>query len=111
MNRFKNITKPLRWLMALLLVAVVAGCGGGDGIPVLGTTTPGAGPGAGSGGHGPTPVDLLSVGTNNFVILATSQITDANLGSITGNIGLSPAAGSKVFVSCAEMVGAGKIYE
>jgi hypothetical protein len=97
--------------MALLLVAVVAGCGGGDGIPVPGTTTPGAGPGAGSGGHGPTPVDLLSVGTNNFVILATSQITDANLGSITGNIGLSPAAGSNVFVSCAEMVVPGKIYE
>src|SRR5450759_4887443 len=87
MNRFENITKPLRWLMALLLVAVVAGCGGGDGIPVLGTTTPGAGPGAGSGGHGPTPVDLLSVGTNNFVILSKSGITDT--GSHSSAITLS----------------------
>jgi len=28
MNRFENITKPLMWLMALLLAAFVAGCGG-----------------------------------------------------------------------------------
>ncbi len=30
MNRFENITKPLTWLMALLLTAFVAGCGGGN---------------------------------------------------------------------------------
>ena len=29
MNSFKNITRPLAWLMGLLLVAFVAGCGGG----------------------------------------------------------------------------------
>jgi len=34
MNRIENITKPLMWLMALLLAAVVAGCGNGD--PILG---------------------------------------------------------------------------
>src|SRR5450759_3808548 len=110
MNRFENITKPLRWLMALLLVAVVAGCGGGDGIPVPGTTTPGAGPGAGSGGHGLTPVDLLSIKTNNFVILATTAITEATPanGAITGNIGLS-GAGTAISVTCADMVGSSKI--
>lgn len=30
MNKFGSITKPLTWLMALLLTAVVAGCGGSD---------------------------------------------------------------------------------
>jgi hypothetical protein len=34
MNRIENFTKPLKWLMALLLAAVVAGCGNGD--PILG---------------------------------------------------------------------------
>jgi len=32
MNRFESIaTKPLMWLMALLLAAAVAGCGDGNG--------------------------------------------------------------------------------
>lgn len=34
MNRLNDITKPLMWLMALVLAAVVAGCGNGD--PILG---------------------------------------------------------------------------
>ncbi|HUY02697.1 MAG TPA: Ig-like domain-containing protein [Rhodocyclaceae bacterium] len=38
MNRFESVTRPLMWLMALLLVAVAAGCGGGGGgrDPILG---------------------------------------------------------------------------
>lgn len=49
MNRFESVTvaKPLMWLMALLLAAVVAGCGGGgDGIssaPTVSYTVPAAG--------------------------------------------------------------------
>ena len=39
MNRFKSVTKPLRWSMALLLAAIVAGCGGGNGSPAS-TTVP-----------------------------------------------------------------------
>ncbi|MDO8811759.1 MAG: ice-binding family protein [Gallionella sp.] len=31
MNRFENITKPLRWFMTFLLIAFVTGCGGGGG--------------------------------------------------------------------------------
>jgi Ice-binding-like len=31
MNRFESVTKPLRWFMALLLVAFVAGCGSSGG--------------------------------------------------------------------------------
>lgn len=30
MNRLNNITKPLMWLMALVLTAFIAGCGGGS---------------------------------------------------------------------------------
>ena len=30
MNKFTSITKPLSWLVALLLAAVMAGCGGGN---------------------------------------------------------------------------------
>jgi len=36
MNRFNNITKPLMWLMALLMAALVAGCGDGSSAPILG---------------------------------------------------------------------------
>lgn len=110
MNRLESITKqsiskPMMWLTALLLAAIVAGCGGThDGV--LST-----GGGAGGAGLGPAPVNLKSISTNNFVILAKDQITDANLSSITGNIGLSPAAGSFIFVSCVEMGGGGKIYD
>src|SRR5450759_411079 len=45
MNRFKNFTKPLMWFMALLLVGLVAGCGGGSGTPPPkpAPTAPGAG--------------------------------------------------------------------
>jgi Ice-binding-like len=98
MNKFENITKPLMWSMTLLLAAVVAGCGGGDG-------------GSGAGGHGPARVNLKSISTNNFVILATTAITEATPvnGHITGNIG-SSGAGSAISVTCAEMVGSSKIH-
>lgn len=82
--------------MALLLLAVVAGCGGThDGIPGVstgGTSIPGAGTGVGGAGHGPAPVDLLSISTNNLVVLSTSGITNtgSHLSAITGNIGSSP---------------------
>jgi Ice-binding-like len=89
MNRFENITKPLRWLMALLLVAVVAGCGGGDGIPSTG-------PGAVC-----TDAGCVDLGTAaNYVILDEATVTFTPIATasttptITGNIGLSPAAAS-----------------
>ncbi len=46
MNRFEGVTKPLQWFMALLLVAVAAGCGSGSIDPILG----------GGGGGAPTTV-------------------------------------------------------
>ncbi len=61
---------------------------------------------------GPPAINLGSIETNNFVILAKTTITDANpsVSSITGNIGLSPAAGSLITgVSCTAITGS--IYE
>jgi len=36
MNRFESVTKPVMWFMALLLAALLTGCGGGDGA-ILGS--------------------------------------------------------------------------
>jgi hypothetical protein len=103
MNKFENITKPLMWSTTLLLAAIVAGCGGsGDGVPGTG---PGAVPGSGSG---PGPVgstcsgaSCVNLGTAaNYVILDEAAVsftptaTGTTTPTITGNIGLSPAAAS-----------------
>lgn len=45
MNRIARITQPIMWLMALLIAAITAGCGGGGGqAPILGTPTATLGP-------------------------------------------------------------------
>jgi hypothetical protein len=80
MNRFGNVFKPLKWSTALLVAALVVGCGGSSG-----------GGGGGAGG--------VSLGTAaDYVILAKSTITNANVpaSAITGNLGLSPAAASYI---------------
>ena len=61
----------------------------------------------------PAAINLLSIATNNFVVLATTAITEAGPvnGAITGNIGVSPTTGSSIFVACSEMLGGGKIYD
>jgi hypothetical protein len=106
MNRLDSYTNPLKWLMALLIVAVVAGCGGGGGgsgvINNPAPTAPGAGTGAGAGGHGPAPVNLRSViGTGTvtspkFVILAKTAISTTGTTAVTGDLGLSPAAATYI---------------
>jgi Ice-binding-like len=93
MNRVKNEAKRGLWLTALLAVAVAAACGDSTSPPVVSPTDPGAGPGLG-GGHGPAPVILGAAG--NFVILAKSATSNVPTSSITGNIGLSPAAASYI---------------
>lgn len=104
MKKFESVNSTLKWLMALVLVAVVAGCGGThDGVPGGGTGTPGAGTGVGGLGHGPAPVTMGSA--SNYVILAQSAITDVPTSAITGNVGLSPASGSFIGLTCAEVTG------
>jgi hypothetical protein len=53
--------------------------------------------------QGLLPVNLGTAG--NFVILAKATITDVPASLLTGNIGVSPGAGTTVLVSCAEMTG------
>ena len=61
---------------------------------------------------GPATIDLLSITTNNFVVLAETAVTDANptLTAIVGNVGVSSAAGSNITgLSCSEITG--NIYD
>lgn len=63
----------------------------------------GAGGGVAGLGHGPAPVVLGAAG--NFVILAQSAVTDVPTSAVTGNVGLSPIAGSFLGLTCAEVTG------
>ena len=88
MNRFENVAKPLLWSMPLLLTAIVAGCGGGNG-------TASVNPSAGSG-----PTGVVCAGANcvslgkagNYVILAKTGVSTVPNSAVKGNIGLSPRA-------------------
>ncbi|MFA5870853.1 MAG: ice-binding family protein [Candidatus Paceibacterota bacterium] len=60
---------------------------------------------------GPLPVDLLSITTNNFAVLAKTTITDVPSSSITGNIGVSGGTGFAIKPSCSELTGTNKIYD
>lgn len=102
MNRFGSFFKPLMWFMALLLAAVVAGCGdGGGGSPI---TFGGGVGGVGGAGVGPSPVTMGTAGT--FVILTKSGITNVPTSAITGNIGSSPITSAAMDnVSCSEISG------
>ncbi|MFZ3065445.1 MAG: ice-binding family protein [Nitrospirota bacterium] len=109
MNKCKGYSKM--WFMVLLLVAFVAGCGGGGddnggGESPAATpspTAPGAGTGVGGLGKCPAPVVLGTAG--NFVILAESAITNVPTSAVTGNVGLSPATGAGIGLTCVEVTG------
>jgi len=93
MNRLTNNSKRSTWFTALLMVAVAVGCSDSPVAPVVSPVDPGAGPGNGQpSAHGPAPVILGSAG--GFVILAKSATSNVPTSTITGNIGLSPAAAS-----------------
>ena len=90
-------------------ITLAQGCsssGGGGSIPPA--TAAGAGTGAGGLGHGPAPVTMGTA--SNYAVLAESTITSVPTSVITGNVGLSPAAGSFIVLSCPEVVGGGIIY-
>ena len=107
MNKFESNSKRLIWFIAFLLTAFVAGCGGG-GDGGTAPTAAGRGTGVGGLGRGPAPVDLLSVSTNNFVILSETGITNtgSHTTAITGNIGASPITSASMDgVFCSEITG------
>ncbi len=82
------------WVMGSLVVAFVAGWGRSAArVPDLSPTAPGAGRGTGgAGGHGPAPVFLGAAGS--YAVLAQAATSNVPTSAITGNVGLSPAAGS-----------------
>jgi hypothetical protein len=121
MNRFGSFFKPLTWTIALLLAAVVAGCGSSDG-GVSGTST--------SAADGPTGVVSAAAGSvpigtaGNYAILAKTGVSTIPNSVVTGNIGLSPAArgyltgwsetaapdASDTYSTSAQVVAPGKLY-
>ena len=119
MKRYGNFSTPLMWFLELLLIAGLAGCGAGGGggagagsapVPQAGAgvpTKPGAGNGTGDPGHGPAPINLFTAG--NFVIVAETAITNVPTSAVNGNVGLGPATGANMGLSCAEVTG-GAIY-
>lgn len=103
METTQHTSRPLMALAPVLLAALLAGCGGGDG-GANNPTAPGAGTGLNGLGHGPAPVNLRSAG--NFVILAQSQATNVPTSAVTGDVGLSPATGAGIGLTCAQVTGA-----
>jgi len=108
MSRSEKLFGPLRWLV-ILVAASIAGCGSGGGgsdAPMRSAglpTAPGAGGGVGGLGQGPAPIALNTAG--NFVIVAETAITNTPLSAVTGNVGLSPASGAAIELTCAEVTG------
>ncbi len=111
MNNDQNKSTALTFV-ALVLSGLVVACdsgngGGGGGAsaaPVAGTpTAAGAGTGAGGAGRGPAPVNLGAAG--GFVILAESAITNVPASAVTGNVGLSPATGAGIGLTCVQVTG------
>jgi hypothetical protein len=111
MNNYQNKSRALTFA-ALVLSGLVAACdsggggGGGGGSTAPGAGTPtaaGTGTGAGGAGRGPASVNLGAAG--GFVILAESAITNVPASAVTGNVGLSPATGAGIGLTCAQVTG------
>jgi hypothetical protein len=110
MKKIQNIFKPLTLIMGLSLAVLAAGCGGGGsgndagGAVASGPpTASGTGTGVGGAGKGPAPVNLRTAG--NFAVLAQSEITNVPTSAIIGDVGLSPATGAGIGLTCPEVTG------
>jgi hypothetical protein len=105
MNHFKNAVRPLIVVLALPLAALVAGCGNGDGLPEFDVTPNDFGAGTGAGGLGRGPASVVLGAAGSFVILAETAITNVPTSGITGDVGLSPATGAGIDLTCPEVTG------
>jgi hypothetical protein len=93
MRTFKHYPIWLATSLLAVFMIVCAGCGtDGGGGGGRSPDAPGAGTGVGGLGKGPAPVVLGTAG--NYVILAKSAISNVPTSSVTGDLGLSPAAAS-----------------
>ena len=85
MSKLENMNKPLIWSAALLLTAIVAGCGGGSG------GSPGAAGGGGTPGTNPAVVNLLSSST--YALTSSAGLTTSGVATFGGNAAMdAPAA-------------------
>ncbi len=96
---FSKFKKDLSSLIIFLLTLVAFGCGSSGGSGTYNPRNPlGLGPApvslAANGGAVVSPSDLGSAA--NYTILSKSGISNVTGGSITGNIGVSPAAASYI---------------
>lgn len=94
MNRFNRIKKPAIWSASILLAAIVAGCGGGGSVAPSASSL-------GPTGSTCSSASCVNLGTAaGYVILDEATVTFTPVATttttptITGNIGLSPAAAS-----------------
>lgn len=78
MNRFNSIIKPLKWFTTLVLVAVAAGCGGGD--PILGS---------GGGSANLATVSALGI-LDPYGIASAGGITNTGATKVNGSVILNP---------------------
>jgi hypothetical protein len=94
MNRFKSvtITKPLRWFMALLLVAFVAGCGGGGSGSSAGSSAP-------SSAKAITAYSLAGITGRIDETAKTIVVTVPSGTSVTAQVATFSAPGASVTVS------------
>lgn len=89
MYRLKNVTKPLMWFMALLLIASATGCGND---PILGTGGTTAGGGGGGGVVTVAPGSgtcVAAVGDPLIPQILSSNPTDGNLSATTSTTGVA----------------------
>lgn len=86
MKKLNSIKKPLVWFPALLLTAMVAGCGGNS--PILG-----AGAGVSSGPTGVTAANLLGTAAP-YGIAATAGVQNTGATTINGDVVLDPSSGA-----------------
>jgi hypothetical protein len=93
MKKYSNKLEILKWSVGLILTGVIAACGGGgDGI---GSGTAGSDAASGPTGEACVGAGCVPLGTAaNYVILASTGVSTTGTTAVTGNIGLSPAAGT-----------------
>ena len=103
-NSFGILFKPVMWFMAFLLAAVVAGCGSGGGNDQIGADPgPAPNPAGAVCAAGPACVPLATAG--RFAILSVSALTNVTPSVVTGDVGLTVAAGALIGLTCAEVSG------
>ena len=105
---YKIFNRSIALTLAALFTVAISGCGEKTNVPGSfgAPTAAGAGTGVAGLGRGPSPVVMGTAA--NYVLLAQSAITDVPSSAIVGNVGLSPATGAGVGLTCGEV--SGNIY-